>query len=510
MNTRTVDETRTHTPTPSWAERLSAQDPTLRVHLLGIGGTGLHPIATILHQMGIRVSGSDLQANPRTQDLARQGVTVLIGQEAENFARLEALPHVTLISSAVSPHNPERREAERLGLPVVKRRDFLAPLLAQRRVIGVAGSHGKSTTSAMIVSALRACGVDAGYILGSPLADHGNAHAGSHPLFVIEADEYDGMFLGLHPSLAVITNIEWDHPDCYPTPQSFAQAFAQFAAQTRPDGHIIACGDDAGALALYRQAHANGSGPGPAWLLYTAGPPLPQAARQVWVADPLAGEEGGFGGQAHCRGSAQTSQGQPTDTPLGRLALRAPGMHNLRNALAALSVAAVEGLPLAPTLAGLHSYRGVERRFEVKGMVNGVTVIDDYAHHPTEVRATLAAARARYPGHTLWAVFQPHTFSRTAAMLPQMAASFDDADRVIVTDIYPAREQDTGLVHSRDLVAASSHPAIQHIPGLEDAAQYLGHNARPGDVVVILGAGSSHRVGEILLETGDWGLETGD
>jgi UDP-N-acetylmuramate--alanine ligase len=183
-------------------------------------------------------------------------------------------------------------------------------------------------------------------------------------------------------------------------------------------------------------------------------------------------------------------------------------MHNLRNALAALAVAVLEELPLAPTLDALHSYQGVDRRFEVKGQVKGVTVIDDYAHHPTEVRATLAAARARYPGRTLWAVFQPHTFSRTAAMLPQMAASFGDADQVIVTDIFPSREQDTGLVHSRDLVAASVHPAIQHIPKLEAVADYLGQRTHPGDIVVILGAGTSYQIGEMLI--GEQGPGTGD
>ena len=435
----------------NWQERLGKADPTLRVHLLGIGGAGLTPIAALLHESGVIVSGSDAQTSARTESLQRLGIRVYPTQVAENLTHLSAdqRPDVVLISSAVNAENPERQAAESLGIPVVKRREFLAVLLSTRTVIAVAGTHGKSTTTAMIVHTLHENGIDAGYIIGADLPGYGNAHSGSAEWFVIEADEYDRMFLGLSPQVAVVTNVEWDHPDCYPTEASFQRAFAQFVDQTRHNGLVISCADDDGAEELRTFAPSRGW-----WISYG----LARDAELRAVA-PVVAANGCYTAEILWWGA-----------PLVTLSLCVPGIHNVWNAMAALAVARYCGLSVAHAAVTLSRYTGIARRFEWKGEVNGVTVIDDYAHHPTEVMATLAAARARFGARRLWAVFQPHTFSRTSQMLHEMAASFAHADRVIVTDIYAAREKDDGTLTAADLVTASNHPAIQHISGLEAIA----------------------------------------
>lgn len=468
---------------PTWQTRLAAHDPELHIHLLGIGGAGLSAIAQVLVELGYRVSGSDRQLAANLQKLANQGVRIFAGQRAENLAELDAAhqrPDVALISSAIDQQNPERQAAEQLGIPVVKRSAFLPVLLADRQLIAVAGTAGKSTTTAMIVKVLRDAGIDAGYIVGAEMPGLGNAAAGSAAYFVLEADEYDHMFLGLRPQIAVITNVEWDHPDCYPTPESFVAAFRSFVAQVPVSGLVATCADDPGADQLYHERQQ----PGPSWITYGL-------------------EE--FADLRATRARTEVNGRQRAElawwcAPKGMLELQAPGLHNLRNALAALTVAYWCDIPSATALASLQSFAGTGRRFEYKGEVNGVTVIDDYAHHPTKVKATLAAARRRYPTRRIWAVLQPHTYSRTKHLLPEFGASLAEADQVIVLDIYAAREADDGSIHARDLVASSPHPHIQHIAGLAESAAYLATAVQPGDVVVVMGAGDSYRVGELLLE----------
>lgn len=466
----------------SWQERLSRQDATLRVHLLGIGGAGLSAIAMVLLEMGVQVSGSDRQPSATTQRLGERGATIMIGQCAENLTDLTAdqRPDVVLISSAVDEQNPERCAANALGLSVVKRDAFLPALLRRRRLIAVAGSHGKTTTTAMVTQVLHAGGVDCGYIIGSEVPQFGSGAAGTAPEFVIEADEYDRMFLGLRPSIAVITNVEWDHPDCYPTPASFRRAFMQFTETVDRDGLIVACTDDDGV----RQVLAYAPSRGPRSITYGLNEGADLRAINV---------------------RSLPSRGVEADlmwwnAPEGRLELAVPGVHNVRNALAALVVGVSCNVSTDVALAALSQYRGSARRFEWKGEVGGVMVIDDYAHHPTEVEATLAAARRRFPDRRIWAIFQPHTYSRTRHMLYRMGESFEAADRVIVTDIYAAREADDGSVHARDLVAASSHHAIVYIGALHEVVDHLFEYVAPGDVVITLGAGDVYKIGEWLLE----------
>jgi UDP-N-acetylmuramate--alanine ligase len=463
-----------------WQGRLRTADPSLHIYLIGIGGAGLSAIATVLHQQGFVVSGSDRRASAATERLAQQGIQVRIGERAEHLTELPAdeRPHVVLISSAVDRQNPERQAAEQLGIPVVKRSDFLPVWLAERQLIAVAGTAGKTTTTAMIVKMLRDAGIDAGYIIGAELPGYGNAAAGSHDLFVVEADEYDHMFLALRPTVAVITNVVWDHPDCYPTPESFWQAFRQFVTSVPPGGLVVSCADDLGAEQLYEQR----SPQSPCWITYG----LEEYADMRAI-------------NLRQQGDEQVSDLIWWQAPKGELILAAPGPHNVRNALATLAVAGYCNVPLRTALESLRTFGGTNRRFEVKGEVDGVTVVDDYAHHPLKVQATLAAARSRYGERRIWAIFQPHTFSRTKHLLADFAQSFGDADQVVITDIYAAREADDGSIHARDLVAQMTHPAAHYVGRLSEAAAFVRQRLQPGDVVVVMGAGDSYRVGELLL-----------
>jgi UDP-N-acetylmuramate--alanine ligase len=277
----------------------------------------------------------------------------------------------------------------------------------------------------------------------------------------------------------VITNVEWDHPDCYPSPASFRRAFMQFTDNVDRKGLIVSCVDDVGAEQLRAYRPTRGQ-----WITYGLGKDADLRATKVKVLP-----NGGY--------QAEIFWWQ---APVGQITLSVPGIHNLWNALAALAVARYCNVSAQESLASLGKFPGIARRFELKGEVNGITVVDDYAHHPTEIMATLSAARNRYPDRRIWAIFQPHTFSRTKRLLYQMGESFEKADRVIVTDIYAAREQDDGTVHAKEIVATSEHPDMQYISELTSTVDYLVQHVQPGDVVITLGAGTSYKVGEWLLD----------
>ena len=467
--------------TAAWQARLRARATDLRVHLIGIGGAGLSAIAQVLLDQGAQVSGSDRRPNAATARLAAAGATIYPTQGATNLRELPAAqrPDVVLISSAVDAANPERQAALDLGIPVVKRNDFLPALLGDRRVIAIAGAHGKSTTTGMIITILNHAGLAPGYIIGAELPGLGNAAAGQSDLFVIEADEYDRMFLGLTPMVAVITNVEWDHPDCYPTPAAFRRAFRQFVDNVNRRGLIVSCRDDEGAEILRAYAYSRG----PAWITYGLDPVADLQAVNVQALP-----DGGMRGDLIQWGMAA-----------GTLRLAVPGRHNVRNALAALAAAGWCEVPLPQALDALATFRGAQRRFEIKGEAAGVLVIDDYAHHPTEIVATLSATRERFPNRRIWAVYQPHTYSRTRTLLGAIALSFGDADRVLITDIYAAREANDGTVNAAMIVAASPHPFMRHSGNLDETTALLRKEVQAGDVVITLGAGDGHRIGEALL-----------
>jgi UDP-N-acetylmuramate--alanine ligase len=467
---------------PPWQKRLQESPQSLRVHIMGIGGTGMGPIARVLLQMGVQVSGSDRQTGPSTAALAAQGARIFASQSAANLQAFSPadLPHLVLISSAVAPENPERQAAEQQGLPVVKRAAFLPALLAQRQTIAVAGTHGKTTTTGMIAHILQQNGLAPGYIIGADVPGLGISAAGQSPYFVIEADEYDRMFWGLHPHIAVVTNVEWDHPDCFPTEAEFFDAFRQFLSQVRADGHVISCYDDSGAEKLRRDWQNVPTN----WITYGT---QPQAQLRAYIAD------------SSTDSSTDHIQVLAQENVQGKLELAVPGLHNVRNALAAIAAAQLCGVPYARALASLATFRGSSRRFEIIGTARDVTVIDDYGHHPTEVAATLAATRSRYPDRVIRAVFQPHTFSRTRLLLAEMASCFEDADHALITDIYPAREQDDGSVHARQIAETSAHPGLRYTGTLDATAQHLMQTVEPGDVVIVLSAGDATRIGRELL-----------
>lgn len=450
-----------------------------RYHLIGIGGTGLSAIARLLLEMGHSVSGSDRAESPFTRDLEAAGASISIGHRPENLAGAE----VVVRSSAIPDDNPEVLAARQAGIPVLKRAELLGSLMEGKTGIAVAGTHGKTTTTAMIAWMLSALGQEPSFIVGGVLANLGvNARAGKGRAFVVEADEYDRMFLGLKPIMAVVTNVEHDHPDCYPTPEDFQAAFEEFVRLLPADGALIACADDPGARRLIARAE----GFGKAVITYGLKPGGEDGRQaEVFTSVLAPNQAGGFTASASVLGKAVT------------LDLQAPGRHNVANALAALTVAELLGLPLDRAAGALGEFRGTGRRFEVRGEAGGVVIVDDYAHHPTEIRATLSAARARYPGRRLWAVWQPHTYSRTRTLFEQFRAAFDEADEVIVTEIYRAREPEQDF-SSRQVAAAMPRPG-RFIAALPEVSNYLIENLRPGDVVLVLSAGDADQVSTDVL-----------
>jgi len=449
----------------------------VRFHLVGIGGSGLSAIARVLVERGAVVSGSDLKASPAADALARDGALVFVGHRAEY---VEGADYV-VISSAVSETNVEVQAARAASIPVLKRPQFLERLMDGQMGIAVAGTHGKTTTTAMIVSILLGAGRDPSYVVGGIVAGlDSNAHAGAEPLFVIEADEYDRTFLSLTPEVAVITNVEHDHPDCYPTFEDFRAAFESFAGRLSAGGLLVACADDPVAREIAERRRAEGG----AVALFGLG------AQAEWRAEEIRPNFAGGNDFLAVR------EGRV----LGLARLRQPGVHNVSNAMAALAVADRLGVSFRDARNALIEFRGVGRRFEVKGEAQGVTVVDDYAHHPTEIRATLAAAQAAFPQRPLWAVWQPHTYSRTKALLPEFAHAFGCVQHVVVLPVYAARETDELGLANGQVAAAIQATDVHPVGSLQQAVELLRAHVQAGDVVLTLGAGDGDAVGVMLLD----------
>lgn len=452
-----------------------------KIHLIGIGGTGLSAIARVLLERGYAVSGSDRQDSPLAEGLRAAGAQVNIGHAAELVNGAE----LVIRSSAVPDENVEVQAALRAGVPVLKRADYLGEMLADQMTIAVAGSHGKTTTTGMVAWMLTALNQDPGFIVGGTVANlRTNARAGKGRLFVIEADEYDHMFLGLRPKLAVVTNIEYDHPDFFATAEDFRGAFRDFADRLTEDGTLLVCADDQGAMALRDD------------LLQS---------EKLCLSYSIAGREKADVDYRADRLGVQVGAGYRFevyrhDDFLAEVTLRVPGEHNVRNALAALAVADLLGLNLNKAALALGDYRGVGRRFEVLGEAKGVTVIDDYAHHPTEIRATLAAARECYPGQRIWVVWQPHTYSRTRELREGFANAFGDADRVLVSAVYAAREERPDDFSIEEVIKEMTHPEVRYIQALGDIGEYLMGHLVQGDVVLVLSAGDATMVSAQLVQ----------
>jgi len=463
----------------------------MHYHIVGIAGAGMSAIANILLDQGHAVSGSDPAHNRLTAALAARGAVVSVGHSPAHVRGADAL----VATAAVSADHPELAAARELGIPSLKRGDLWRDWSQRRRVVAVAGAHGKTTTSAMIAVALRGAGMRPGFLIGAEVPDLGGNAAWGDPdaPLVIEADEYDRAFLALRPDLAVITNIEWDHPDIYPSAAEYAEAFALFAASVASPRRLVLCGDDAGMAQL----------DAPAASFYgieerlASDPVSCRLAPLDWTASGVtATPAGGVSFDVW-----RYDRGRMAQRRAGAQKLALPGLHNVRNALAALAAAALLGADMAGAAAALAGFRGSARRFELRGEAGGVTVIDDYGHHPTEVRATLAAARMRYPGRRIVAYLQPHTFSRTAALLDQWPEACAMADILLVGDIYAAREQGDPAALARSLAGriAAAGVDARYSGDVDASAAALIGLAQPGDVAIALGAGDGGRVGMELL-----------
>ncbi|MGH7548332.1 MAG: UDP-N-acetylmuramate--L-alanine ligase [Gemmatimonadales bacterium] len=440
------------------------------IHFMGIGGAGMSGLALLARQQGVAITGCDNDPSGAA-DLAALGVEVWRGHDVGHVAGARAL----VVTAAVAGDHPEVEQARALGIPVVRRADALGQAVAGGTLVAVAGTHGKTTTTVMVTEALAAAGRNPTGLAGGRVAPWGgNARVGGRALYVVEADEFDRAFLSLRPAVAVMNNVEADHLECYGTVDALEQAFAEFAGHAR---RVISGGDDPGARRVAAALSV------PVWRVGLG------ADADVRIAEYELDERSSTARVVLPGGGAV------------RLRLRVPGLHNLRNAAAALAVALELGADLERCVAALEGFSGVARRFERVGEARGVTVVDDYAHHPTEVQATLAAARQAFPRQRVVAVFQPHLFSRTALHGEALGRALAAADVVVVAPIYAAREQPLRGV-TADLVARGAARAGAATVAVRDRAALMAcvaERVRPGDVVFTLGAGDVTRVGPELL-----------
>ncbi len=464
-----------------------ALQPNMHIHLIGIGGSGISAIARVLLGRGFTVSGSDMAANEITAALQATGATFYKGHAATNIAGAD----LVVISSAIPEENPELQAARKANIPVMKRSEFLGHLMADRIGIAIAGTHGKTTTTSMIAHILLEADLDPTLIVGGILPSLGtNGRFGEGDYFVVEADEYDNMFLGLKPEVAVVLNIEHDHPDIFPSPEAYREAFAKFVGLLPEGGHLVACATDPETAVLLENLDLSD--------VQISTYAIGAAEDEQSQAKNLAADYLALDLRANQLGGTDflvETEGQM----IGLARLRMPGEHNVLNALAAIIVATDLGIDFNIIRAALGSFSGVNRRFELIGEVSSVTIIDDYAHHPTEIEMTLKAARQRYPGRRIWAVWQPHTFSRTKLLLDKFATCFAEADKLVALDIYKSREKDSLGMDTAVVLEAMNHPSAVHIPNLEDAAKYILDRVRPHDVVLTLGAGDSNKVAQQVL-----------
>ncbi len=447
-----------------------------KLHFVGIGGIGMSGIAEILIDEGFAITGSDRAASENTERLRSLGARVYIGHEAAN---LEPDVDALVYSSAVPPENPEVAEAQRRKIPVIRRAEMLAEVMRLKYGIGIAGTHGKTTTTSMVSLVLMEGGVDPTVIVGGRL--HGlagsNARLGKGEFIVVEADEYDRSFLSITPTIAVLTTLETDHLDCYRDLEDIKGAFIQFANKVPFYGFVILCLDEPALQDI-----------------------MPRIKKKIITY--------GLNGQADLQ-AVDILHRQSTSTftvlregkELGAIHLQIPGRHNVQNALAAIAVGLELNVPFAQVKAGIEKFTGVFRRWEVKAEFNGITVVDDYAHHPTEIRATLAGAKAGWRRRVI-CVFQPHLYSRTRDFYDEFGRSFFNADILVLTDVYPAREEPIQGV-SGELIANAAkefgHKQVHYVPDKKQVAQFLLKIMQSGDIIITMGAGDIWKYGEEFI-----------
>ena len=467
-----------------------------QVHFVGIGGIGMSGIAEVLLNLGYKVSGSDLKVSPVTQRLAGLGAAVFEGHRAENIAGAE----VVVTSSAIASENPEVVEARRLHVPVIQRAEMLAELMRLKYGIAIAGMHGKTTTTSMVAAVLAAGGLDPTVVVGGRVDALGsNARLGKSQYLVAEADESDRSFLKLSPILSVVTNIDREHMDCYRNMRDVKKTFVEFMDRVPFYGMVVACNDDPMLRRLL---------PGVQRRTVTYGT---KRGSDFWIKIPASRvQDAGEMGHPPTLGN-QPDPLQPLSRflvsfqkkDLGEFTLHVPGVHNILNATAAIAVGLGLDVSVDAIRAGLDQFRGVDRRFQLRGRAAGVSVIDDYGHHPTEIKATLAAARSCGFGK-VHVVFQPHRYTRTRDLMEEFTTAFGDADSLFVLDIYAASERPIEGIGGEALARAVREKggrSAEYVSSFADAAIAVAAGAREGDMVLTLGAGSVSQLGPMVLES---------
>ncbi|HWO55528.1 UDP-N-acetylmuramate--L-alanine ligase [Paenibacillus sp. FSL M7-1455] len=447
------------------------------VHFIGIGGYGMSAIARVMLEMGYKITGSDVASQELTEKLAAKGAKIYIGHTAEQVHGAD----LVVYSTALPKDNVERVEAEHLNIPILHRSQMLARLLNERKGVAVAGAHGKTTTSSMIALVMEECGIDPTYIIGGEIMNVGtNAKAGKGDFVVAEADESDGSFLQYHPWLGIVTNIEADHLENYDGDfEKLKKAYVQFLNQIREDGTAVVCADDDNIQAII---------PGIRCQVATYGIDAKDAE---YTATDLA------------LGDRQVSfTMNHKGEPLGTVQLSVPGRHNVYNAMATVISCLKAGISFEQIAGAISKFHGAKRRFQVLGEKDDILIIDDYAHHPTEIEATISAAKAT--GKRIIAVFQPQRYSRTFFLLDAFSRAFGDADEVIITDIYsPAGEKQIEGVHSAklvELIVQNSNSGARYLPTKEDVLADLKQRIKPGTLVLTMGAGDIWKVGYQLAK----------
>jgi UDP-N-acetylmuramate--alanine ligase len=461
-----------------------------RIHFVGIGGIGMSGIAEVLLNLGYQISGSDLRNSAVTERLAALGATTFEGHVAANIAGAD----VVVTSSAIPVDNPEVAEARRLHVPVIQRAEMLAELMRLKYGIAIAGMHGKTTTTSMVAAVLAAGGLDPTVVVGGRVDALGsNARLGKSQYLVAEADESDRSFLKLSPILSVVTNIDREHMDCYRDMRDVRRTFLEFMERVPFYGVVVGCNDDAvlrRVLAhVHRRVTTYGTSPGSDFLIRMGASPVGSS----FAGSPLVAGE---------HGPLVRFQVTYKEKDLGEFTLHVPGVHNVLNATAAIAVGTALDIPVDQIRSALDGFRGVDRRFQLKGNVGGVSVIDDYGHHPTEIRATLAAAR-QCGFRRVHVIFQPHRFTRTRDLMDEFATAFADADTLCLLDIYPASEKPIEGITAATLVnriAGAGKRGVAYAPSFSDAVVTVAALAEPGDMVLTLGAGSVSQLGAMILQ----------
>jgi UDP-N-acetylmuramate--alanine ligase len=446
------------------------------VHFVGIGGIGMSGIAEVLLTLGYQVSGSDAKLSAITDRLAKLGATIHLGHQAANVAGAKAV----VVTSALDPSNPEVIEARRLQIPVIPRGELLAELMRLKFGIAIAGSHGKTTTTSMVAAILNTANMDPTVVVGGKVAamQGSNARVGKSPLLVVESDESDGSFLKLAPIVAVVTNIDREHLDHYPTIEAIRAAFTEFVNKVPFYGAVVLCMEDENIQQIFPAVRRR-------TITYGRSAQVDLEIQNI-VAEPAGSN---FSIRRH---------GQD----LGTFRLNVPGIHNVLNATAAIGVGLEMEVPLEKIREGLASFSGVDRRFSVRGVEHGITVVDDYGHHPTEIKATLAAAKLS-PYNKVHVLFQPHRYSRTKFLLDEFGTAFHQADNLYLLDIYSASEAALEGVNSNALlekIQSFGHRSASYVGSVDEGVAAVVKAAKPGDLIITLGAGSVSQAAEKILD----------